>query len=136
MNMEIKKSIWRRGKDATKAFYKVKLSKKTNFITFFMGILLTAILIVPFACLLFEIVELYWYNEKTMVIFLAFAWGLLMICNGLSNFFTVKMCKAIETDMDDLQKINEYEILFYQTLNPGFGLFMFFVLMFFGVSAV
>ena len=135
-SLQPNKGLWRRGKDATKAFYKVKLSKKTNFITFFMGMLLTAILVIPFAFLLFEVVELYWYNQKTMVTFLAIAWGLLMVCNGLSNYFTVKICKAIETDMDDLQAINEYEILLYQTFNPGFGLFMFFILMFFGVSAL
>ena len=71
-----------------------------------------------------------------MVIFLAVAWGLLMVANGLSNFFTVKLCKIMEKEMNDLQEINEYAILLYQTFNIGFGLFIFAVLLFFGVSAL
>ena len=134
--MEMKKSLWRRGKEANKIFYKIKFNKKTNILSFLLGILFTAIIILPFAVLLFELVELYWYNEKTMVIFLAIAWGLLMVCNGLSNFFTVKICKAAVPDMTDLQDINEYEILFYQTFNIGFGIFIFAILLFFGVSAL
>lgn len=133
--MEIKKSAWSKGKEAMKAFYKIKLSKKTNVITFLVGILFTALLILPFAILLFEFIELYWYNPRTMVTFLAFAWGLLMICNGLSNFFTVRMCKSMLPDMKDLQSIDEYLILLYQTFNIGFGVFIFIILMFFGVSA-
>ncbi len=38
MGVEIKESLWRRGKSETKKFYRIKLSKKTNFITFFFGI--------------------------------------------------------------------------------------------------
>ena len=45
--MEIKKSAWSKGKEAMKAFYKVKLSRKTNVITFLVGILFTALLSVP-----------------------------------------------------------------------------------------
>lgn len=136
MGVEIKESLWRRGKSETKKFYRIKLSKKTNFITFFLGLIFAAIMVFPFACLTFEVVELYWYNQKSMVIFLAIAWGLLMVANGLSNFFTVKLCKIMEKEMNDLQEINEYAILLYQTFNIGFGLFIFAVLLFFGVSAL
>lgn len=136
MNVEIKQNLWQKGKSETKKFYKIKLSKKANFISFFLGLLIAAVIVFPFACLTFEIVELYWYNQKSMVIFLAIAWGLLMVANGLSNFYTVKICKAMIKEMDDLQKINEYAILLYQTFNIGFGLFIFAILLFFGVSAL
>lgn len=134
--IEIKQNLWKKGKKETKKYYRIKLSKKTNFLTFFLGLLITALIIFPIACLTFEIVELYWYNQKTMVIFLAIAWGLLMIANGLSNFYTVKICKLIEKDMTDLQEIDEYAILLYQTFNIGFGLFIFAILLYFGVSAL
>ena len=58
-----------------------------------------------------------------------------IVLNGLSNFFTVRMCKAMLPDMKDLQSIDEYLILLYQTFNIGFGVFIFIILMFFGVSA-
>lgn len=138
MNSEIKikQSLWKKGKAETKKFNRVKLSKKTNILTFFAGLVIAALIVFPLACLTFEIVELYWYNQKSMVIFLAIAWGLLMVANGFSNFYTVKICKIIEKDMTDLQEIDEYAILLYQTFNIGFGLFIFAILLYFGVSAL
>ena len=134
--MEIKKSFWRIGKEDNKKFNRIKLGRKTGVLTFLLGILFTAILVLPIAIFTFEAVELYWYNEKTMVIFLAIAWGLLMLCNGFSNYVTVKMAKAINRDMSDLQEVNEFAIFFYQSTNIGFGLFILAVLIFFGVSAL
>ena len=134
--MEIKKSLRQIGKEDTKKFGNLHLSRKTNFLTFFIGILFTAILILPTAILIFEIVELYWYNQKTMVIFLAIAWGLFMIANGMSNYITIKMAKAMNKDMTDLQEIDEVAVFFYQTTNIWFGLFILIILIFFGVSAL
>ena len=134
--MEIKKSFWRIGKENSKKFNQIKLGRKTGILTFFTGIILTAILVLPIAIFTFEIVEIYWYNQRTMVIFLAIAWGLLMLCNGLSNYISVKMAKAINKEMTDLQELDEGAIFFYQTTNIGFGLFILVVLIFFGVSAL
>lgn len=134
--MEIKKSLWRIGKEDNKKFGKLKLSRKTNLLTFVVGIVLTAVLILPFAIFLFEVVELYWYNQKTMVIFLAIAWGMFMLANGLSNYISIKMAKAMNKDMTDLANINEFAVFFYQTTNIYFGIFILIVLIFFGVSAL
>ncbi len=134
--MEIKKSFWKIGKEDSKKFNNISLGRKTGTVTFLLGILFTAGLVLPIAILVFEIVEIYWFNEKTMVIFLAIAWGLLMLCNGMSNYITVKMAKAINKDMTDLQEVNEYAVFFYQSTNIFYGLFLLAVLIFFGVSAL
>ena len=127
------KSLWSRGKEEMKLFYNIKLKRSTNIKTFIFGLVVTALLVFPFAVLLFQMVTLNWYKPETILIFLAIAWGLLMLCNGLSNFFTVKLAKCYARDMDELQAIDEYAILFYQSLNIGFGIFVLIVLIFYGM---
>ena len=134
--MEIKKSLWKIGKEDNKKFARLRFNRKTNILTFLIGLLFTAILLIPISVFVFEIVELYWYNQKTMVIFLAIAWGLLMLANGFSNYVTIKMTKAMNKDMTDLNEINEYAVFFYQTTNFWFGIFILAILIFFGVSAL
>ena len=134
--MEIKKSLWKQGKEDSKKYNKIRLGRKVGLTSFFLGLVLTAIMVIPLACITFEVVELYWYNSRTMVIFLAIAWGLIMLCNGMSNYISVRIAKVMNKDMTNLQEINEFAILFYQSLNLGFGLFIFGVLLFFGVSSL
>ncbi|MDD3348574.1 MAG: hypothetical protein RBR48_06010 [Bacilli bacterium] len=126
-------SLWSRGKEETKKFYDIKLKRSTNIITFIFGLITTVIIIFPFAALLLEVLEMNWYKPQSMVAFLSLAWGLLMISNGLSNFFTVKLAKCYARDMLELQAIDENAILFYQCLNIGFGIFILAILIFFGI---
>ena len=130
------KSLWKAGRDDYKKFMKIRLSRKSNIISFLFGILLTAIIVLPFTFVIFQIVELYWFSRKTMILFLAIAWGLLMIANGLSNYITIRMVKAYNTDLVDIQNLDDKAIWFYHTLNPGFGIFMLIVMIFFWVSAL
>ena len=130
------KSLWRTGKDDYKKFMSVRLSRKTNALSYLFGLLFTAVIILPFTFIIFQIVELYWFSYKTMLLFLAFAWGLLMIANGLSNYISVKMVKAHNTDMSDIQSLDDKAIWFYQTLNPGFGIFILVVMVFLWVSTL
>lgn len=126
-------SLWSRGKEETKKFYDIRLKRSTNIITFIFGLITTVIIIFPFAALLLEVLEMNWYKPQSMVAFLSLAWGLLMISNGLSNFFTVKLAKCYARDMLELQAIDENAILFYQCLNIGFGIFILAILIFFGI---
>ena len=135
MNSQIQKSLWRTGKDDYKKLMKVKLSKKSNFWSFFLGIIFTAIVVFPMACVVFQVIELYWFSRQTIILFLSIAWALLMFANGLSNYITIKMIKAYDTDLTDVQVLDDKAIWFYQTLNPGFGLFMLIVMVFFWMSA-
>ena len=92
------KSLWRTGKDDYKKFLSIKLSKKSNLVSFLFGILFTCVLVFPIACVVFQVIELYWFSRKSLLFFLAIAWGLLMICNGLSNYISIKMVKAYDKD--------------------------------------
>lgn len=126
-------SLWSRGKEHTKKFYDIKLNRSTNIITFLFGLVVTVIIIFPFAALLLGVLEMNWYKPQAIIFFLSIAWGLLMLSNGLSNFFTVKLAKCYARDMFELQAIDENAILFYQCLNIGFGAFTLGILIFFGV---
>ena len=130
------KGLWRTGKDEFKKFMKIKFKKSTNFVSYMFGILLTALPIFPIVWFIFELVEVYWYNIDVVYIFLLSAWVLFMFCNGLSNYITIKILKAYEKDMDDLQAIDDKAIFFYQTLNIGFGIFILIIIAFFFVSAM
>ena len=134
--VEKEKSLWKTGRDDYKKFMKIRLSRKSNIVSFLFGILLTAIIVLPFTFVIFQIVELYWFSRKTMILFLAIAWGLLMIANGLSNYITIRMVRAYNTDLVDIQNLDDKAIWFYHTLNPGFGIFMLIVMVFFWVSAL
>ena len=130
------KSLWRTGRDDHKKFMSIRLSRKTNIVSFLFGILLTAIIILPSTFIIFQVVELFWFSRSSMVLFLAIAWTLLMIANGLSNYITIRIVKAYNTDLTDIQALDAKAIWFYHTLNPGFGIFMLIVMVFLWVSAV
>ena len=130
------KSLWRTGRDDHKKFMKIRLSRKTNVVSFLMGILLTAIISLPYTFIIFQIVELYWFSRRTLILFLAIAWGLLMIANGLSNYITIRIIKAYNKDLTDIQSLDDKAMWFYHTLNPGFGIFILLVMIFFWVTTL
>lgn len=130
------RGLWRTGKDEFKKFMDIKLKKKTSTLSYLFGILLTALPIFPIVWFIFEIIEIYWYNVNTVYIFLILSWVLFMFCNGLSNYITIKIVKAVEKDMDDVQAIDDKAVFFYQTLNIGFGLFILAIIAFFFVNSV
>ena len=80
--------------------------------------------------------EIYWFSRTTLVLFLSIAWGLLMIANGLSNYITIKIVKAYNTDLTDIQALDDKAIWFYHTLNPGFGIAMLIIMIFFWVTTL
>ena len=57
-------------------------------------------------------------------------WVLLLICNGLSNYFSIKLAKIYYKENPKLESIDAMAVFFYETLNPGFIIFTFAVLMF------
>lgn len=129
-------SLWKYGKKEFKRFMNIKLKRKTSTLSFLYGILLTAIPLLPIAWILFELVEIFWFEPSTVYIFLTIAWVLFMFANGLSNYLTIKLVKVKEKDMTDIQSINDKAVFFYQSLNIGFGIFILCVLVFFLVMAM
>lgn len=121
-------SLWRKGKQDIKKFYDVKFNKSTNIKTLVFGILLTAVIIIPFATLLVQFFQAYYYNLNTCLVIMLLGWIMLWICNGLSNYFSIKLAKLYYKENPKLQSVDEWSVFFYETLNPGFIIFTFFVL--------
>lgn len=121
-------SLWKKGKNDIKKFYDVKFNKSTNVKTLIFGILLTAIIIIPFAIILVQFFQAYYYNLNTCLIIMLIGWVMLWICNGLSNYFSIKLAKLYYKESPKLQSVDEWAVLFYETLNPGFIIFTFVVL--------
>ena len=124
-------SLWRKGKQEIKKLYDIKFNKSTNIKTLLFGILITAIIIIPFATILIQIFKAYFYQLNVCMFLVLIGWMMLWLCNGLSNFFTVKLAKIYYKENPKLQNLDEMAILFYETLNPGFIIFTFFVLLVF-----
>ena len=124
MEVKTEKSYWRLGKEQYREFCEIKLKKGTTAKSIFFGLILTALIVIPFAIFVFQFVDLYWYNNPdTMYLFLGIAFALFMVCNGLSNYFTVKLTKLYFKEDNKLQSLDEVAILFYETLSPGFIIF-------------
>lgn len=124
-------SLWRKGKQDIKKYYEVKLTKANSIKTFLFGVLLTLIIILPIALLLLQIFKAYIYNLKIVMFVVILALVLVWFCNGLSNFFTIKLAKLYFKEDNKLKEVDEIAVLFYETLNPGFILFTFFILFIF-----
>ena len=123
--------LWRKGKQDIKKYYEVKLKKSTSIKTFLFGVLLTLILILPIALLLLQIFKAYIYNLDVVLFIVVLALVLVWFCNGLSNYFTVKLTKLYFKEDNKLQALDEVAILFYETLSPGFIIFTLFILFIF-----
>jgi len=123
-------SLWRKGKNDIKKFYDIKFNKSTNIKTLVFGIIITAVLIIPFASLLIQFFQAYYYNLNVCLVILLIGWILLWLCNGLSNYFSIKLAKLYYKENPKLQSLDEGAVLFYETLNPGFIFFTFCVLLF------
>ena len=113
-----------------KKFYDIKFKKSTNFKTLVYGILLTTVIIIPFVTILFQLLKSYIYNLNVCMLIMLIGWILLLICNGLSNYFSIKLAKNYYKENPKLESIDEMAVFFYETLNPGFVIFTFAVLMF------
>ncbi len=123
-------SLWRKGKQDIKKFYDVKLKRSTNIKTFLFGVLLTILCILPFALLLVQFFKTYIYNLNLVLLFALIAWVMLWVCNGLSNYFTIKLAKLYFKADPKLNSVDEVAVLFYETLNPGFIIFTLFIIVF------
>ena len=123
-------SLWRRGKQDIKKFYDIKFNRSTNFKTLVFGILITTVIIIPFVAILFQLLKSYIYNLNVCMLIMLVGWVLLLICNGLSNYFSIKLAKIYYKENPKLESIDEMAVFFYETLNPGFIIFTFAVLMF------
>ncbi len=127
-------SLWKTGKEDTKKYYELKLSKKTDYKSFLLAIPLTAVAVLPILLILVQFFKLYYYDVVVRFFLGIVAWMLLLVCNGLSNLFMVKLSKRYFPESPTLMGINEKAIFIYHTLDPFFALFTLVIIMYFGVA--
>ena len=118
---EIKKeTLWRKGKREYKIFGDYNFKKSTFWKTTFGGIIATLVVLAPVILFMVAIFKAYYYKLFFRIFMYLVAWGLLLLSNGLSNYFTVQMSKTYITDDDKLQKMDAFAIMFYNCFNIGF----------------
>lgn len=127
-------SLWRKGKQDIKKFYDVKFKRSTNIKTFLFGIIMTALIILPFALILVQVFQAYIYHLNLCLLLIIIGWVLIWLCNGLSNLFTIKLAKIYFKEDPKLQAVDEYAVFFYETLNPGFIIFSLVVILLFAFN--
>lgn len=129
-NMEIKKSLWRKGKEEYKKFGDYHFKRSTFWKTTLLGLLFTLILVLPFIFLLVALFNSYFYLLSIRILLIVIAWALLSVCNGVSNYFTVELSKRYVTDDIKLQQMDSIAIMFYNCLNIGFMIFTLVLILF------
>ena len=95
------------------------------------GILLTLICIFPLALLLLQFLKAYIYNGNVFLLIILLSLVLIWFCNGLSNYFTIKLTKLYFKEDNKLKSVDEVAVMYYETLNPGFMIFSFVVVFIF-----
>lgn len=128
MDNQKRQNIWSYGRSQFKEFMKIDFKKWTNFRTLFFGMLITAIIVLPIAMLAMRLWALFQYDISIYYLVISIVFILLMVCNGLSNFYTIRLSKLYNPDMANLKAIDEWSVFFYQTFNPGFAIFILIIL--------
>lgn len=125
-------NFWSLGKQETKKFYDIELSPSVNIKSFIIGLLLAAVLILPLGILIFQYLMIYGY-KGVFNIYLLFIWVGLLLFNGLSNYFSVKIAQAYDINNHLLQTIKGKYVFFYNCLNIGFAVFTFILIVVLGL---
>ena len=81
--------LWKKGKKDFKKFTKMRFRKSTNIKSFIFGFLIGIIIVLPLALVMYQILNVFKYNANIFRLFLVIVWVLIMLVNGISNFFTI-----------------------------------------------
>ncbi|MFA7126960.1 MAG: hypothetical protein WC182_05310 [Bacilli bacterium] len=127
-------SLWNQGKLDTKTYYDLKLSKKTDYKSFLFSLPLTAVVVLPALLILVQFFKLYYYDVVVRFFLGMIAWFLLLLCNGLSNMFMVKLSKRYYPENTTLMTLNERAIFWFHTFDIFFALFTLILIIYFGVA--
>lgn len=125
--------LWKKGKIEIRKYYDLNIKRKTDLKSLFFGMILTVIVILPFLLILIQLYNIYYYHLTIRSVLMIVAWIMLLICNGLSNLFMVKIAKSYYPEYQTLQEIDEKSIFVYETFNIGFAIFTLVLIILFGV---
>ena len=127
---EAKMGIWRYGKKQYKEFTNYHIKKTTFIKTTIFGIIASLVVLLPVIFVLITFYKVFGYNPKHKILILTLVWILILIYNGLTNYFTVQSTKNYILDDEKLQKFDAKAIAFYNILNPWFMIFSFVFILF------
>ncbi|HEY8445292.1 MAG TPA: hypothetical protein VIK94_04070 [Bacilli bacterium] len=126
-------TLWKKGKIEIQKYYDLKLDRRTDFKSLIFGMLLALVVILPFLLILIQLFNIYMYHLTIRSILIIIAWLMLLIANGLSNMFMVKLSKAYYPENITLQEIDDKAIFIYEVFNFGFAIFTLALILIFGV---
>ena len=115
-----RETFWLKGKREYKKFGEYNFKKSTFWKTTLGGILATLLVTAPVILLMVALYKAFYYKLFFRIFMYLIAWGLVLFCNGLSNYFTVQMSKTYVTDDEKLQNMDAFAIMFYNCFNIGF----------------
>ncbi|MDD3191690.1 MAG: hypothetical protein PHP41_02940 [Bacilli bacterium] len=126
-------NLWKLGKIEIQKYYDLNLKKSTDLKAYILGILLTILVVLPILLVLIQFFKVYYYQPIIRLILSALGWFLLLLCNGLSNLFMVKLAKIYFPENPILMGLNEKAIFVRHTFSIGFALLTIAAILFFGV---
>lgn len=127
-------NLYKRGKSDIKKYYELKVSKKTDYKSFLLALPLTGIVVLPFLLILIQFFKLYYYDVVVRFFLGLIAWVLLLLCNGLSNLFMIKLAKRYYPENPILESIHEGGIFLYHTFDFFFMIVTLVLIIYFGVA--
>lgn len=129
---EKKSNFWIRGKRETRNFYNIDIPPAVNTKSFIFGLLAAVLVILPAGIMLFQYLMIYGYLG-VFRIYMLISWLGLLLFNGLSNYFTVKIAQAYQPDNKRLQDISAKHVFLYNLLSIGFAIFALIVIILVGL---
>jgi hypothetical protein len=129
---EKKPNFWIRGKRETRNFYNIDIPPAVNTKSFIFGLLAAVLVILPAGIMLFQYLMIYGYLG-VFRIYMLISWLGLLLFNGLSNYFTVKIAQAYQPDNKRLQDISAKHVFLYNLLSIGFAIFALIVIILVGL---
>jgi hypothetical protein len=125
--------MWKKGKLEIQKYYNLKLNKKNDLKSLIFGMILTLLVILPFLLILIQLYNIFYYHLTIRDVLLIISWFMLLLANGLSNLFMVKLAKSYYPDYTALQEIDDTAIFIYETFNIGFAIFTLILIIMFRV---
>ncbi|HHU55311.1 MAG TPA: hypothetical protein GXZ48_01275 [Acholeplasmataceae bacterium] len=126
-------TMWKKGKLEIQKYYNLKLNKKNDLKSLIFGMILTLLVILPFLLILIQLYNIFYYHLTIRDVLLIISWFMLLLANGLSNLFMVKLAKSYYPDYTALQEIDDTAIFIYETFNIGFAIFTLILIIMFRV---
>lgn len=124
------KKLWIQGRKDYKEFANMSLKGYKSSLAFIFSLVLTILTVLPVALVIYQLYSVFFYHRPILNTLIGLSWLLLLLCNGLSNYFTLEISKCYYHYETKLQKLSSKGVFVYQTFNIGFAVATFVILLF------